>query len=190
MKKILLLSLFSSISLLSFSQYREVKLPNKPTVGKDVDYSTKDSGFWCATDFEAGSSIMVNSHNMQYLNLAFTGGYRFNEYLRLGLGMGVRYYVNNAAVRDTDNKFGIPLYVNARGNFISAYNRDGVPFWSLNVGGITNEGFFASPTLGYSFGGLRNNLQVGLSYTFTTFQNYRKSNVAYSYFALKVGYEF
>ena len=76
------------------------------------------------------------------MNLTFTGGYRINEFLRLGVGFGGRMYVNNASVRNTNSKFGIPIFANVRGNFISAQDRDGVPFWSLNVGGITKEGAF------------------------------------------------
>ena len=84
----------------------------------------------------------------------------------------------------------MPLFVNVRGNIVSASERDGVPFWSLNVGGITSEGFFASPTIGYSFGGLRNNFLIGLSYTVSSFKDKKKEDVVYSYFGLKLGYEF
>lgn len=92
-------------------------------------------------------------------------------------------------MRNTNSKFGIPLYVNLRGNFVSAYDRDGVPFWSLNLGGITREGLFLNPTIGYSFGGLRNNFYLGLSYTLTDFKDFTKSKQKYSYFGLKIGYE-
>lgn len=172
------------------AQYRDVKLPNAPKQTNYRDYETENKGFWCGIEAEGGSSVMVHSTNMQYINLSWTGGYRISEFLRFGAGLGVRYYVNNAYVRDTDNKFGVPIFANARGNFISAYDRDGVPFWSLNIGGITNDGFFASPTIGYSFGGLRNNFQIGISYTITSFRNCYKTNMAYSYFGLKLGYEF
>jgi hypothetical protein len=172
------------------AQYRNIKLPNTPKQTNYRNYLSEDTGFWCAFDLEGGSSVMVHHTNMQYVNLGWAGGYRINEFIRLGIGTGVRYYINNADVRYSDNKFGIPIFANARGNFISAYDRDGVPFWSLNIGGITNDGFFASPTIGYSFGGLRNNFQIGISYTITSFRNYNKKDMAYSYFGVKVGYEF
>jgi len=172
------------------AQYRNVILPEAPQQKNYKNYEQEDDGFWCAIEAEGGSSIMEHRKNMQYANLSYTGGYRLNEYLRLGVGLGLRIYVNNANVRNTDNKFGVPIYANARGNFISAYDRDGVPFWSVNVGGITGEGLFASPMIGYSFGGLRNNFLVGLSYTITSFRNSQKENVAYSCFALKLGFEF
>jgi hypothetical protein len=77
-----------------------------------------------------------------------------------------------------------------RGNFISAYDRDGVPFWSINAGYAVNDGVFASPTIGYSFGGLRNNFLIGISYTISRFKDYKKENTTFSYFGLKLGYEF
>ena len=165
-------------------------MPEAPKKSNYRNYSMENAGFWCAVDAEGGSSVMVNSKNMQYTALSFTGGYRISEFLRFGAGIGVRYYVNNAEIRDTNNKFGVPIFANVRGNFISAYDRGDVPFWSVNIGGITNEGFFASPTIGYSFGGLRNNFQIGISYTITSFKNFEKADKVYSYFGLKLGYEF
>lgn len=190
MKKLIIFSLLLMTSLAVNAQRREVRMPERPQMHGYKDYSMQDKGFWCAVEAEGGSSVMASSPNMQYANLSFTGGYRFSEYLRVGAGLGCRMYVNNADVRDTDNKFGVPIYANVRGNFISAYDRDGVPFWSVNIGGITNDGFFASPTVGYSFGGLRNNFQIGISYTFTNFTNSSKKDCCYSYFGLKLGYEF
>lgn len=190
MKKILLLLLILTIAINVDAQYRDVKLPEKPKRTKDVNYDMKDTGFWFAVDAEGGSSIMAEKTNMQYANFAFTGGYRISEYLRVGAGLGARYYFHNADVRNTSNKFGVPIFANARGNLLSAYDCDGVPFWSLNIGGITNEGFFLNPTIGYSFGGLRNNFLIGVSYTLTSFKNSSNSSVAYSFFGLKLGYEF
>ena len=177
-------------AVVASAQHRDVKLPETPKQSNYRDYSTANSGFWCAVDVDGGSSVMAVRSNMQYVGASVTGGFRLNEFLRMGVGVGARIYVNNADVRDTDNRVGIPVVANVRGNIISAYDRDGVPFWSLNIGGITSEGFFASPTIGYSFGGLRNNFQIGLTYTISSFRNSLKENVAYSYFGLRMGYEF
>lgn len=190
MRKILLSFIIAAFATTASAQYRDVKLPDQPKQKGYRDYTSEDKGFWFAVEAEGGSSIMEQKRNMQYAEATFTGGYRLNEYLRLGAGLGCRYYAHNADVRHTDSKFGIPLFANVRGNMISASERDGVPFWSLNIGGITNEGFFASPTIGYSFGGLRNNFLIGVSYTISTFKNSANDNTAYSYFGLKLGYEF
>lgn len=190
MKRFLLALFFIVVSAGAYAQYRDVKLPEQPKQKGYRDYSTEDAGFWFAVEAEGGSSIMEHKKNMQYTNLLVTGGYRLNEYLRAGVGLGGRAYLHNADVRDSNNKFVMPLFVNVRGNIVSASERDGVPFWSLNVGGITSEGFFASPTIGYSFGGLRNNFLIGLSYTVSSFKDSKKDDVVYSYFGLKLGYEF
>lgn len=190
MKKIVLFLLIQVWAGSIYAQYTNVRLPEHPKRTNYKDYNMEETGFWCAFETEGGSSIMVHNPNMQYVNLSFTGGYRINEFLRFGAGIGGRMYVHNAEIRGTDNKFGIPIYANARGNIISAYSRDGVPFWSMNIGGITYEGFFASPTIGYSFGGLRNNLLIGITYTITSFKNYKNVNQGYSYWGLKLGYEF
>lgn len=190
MKRKIMLTLLLVSTISAYSQYRDVKLPEKPVLKGYRNYSNQDNGFWYAIEAEGGSSIMAVNTNMQYAQLTATGGYRVTEFLRFGLGVGGRMYFNNANVRNTDNKFGVPIFANARGNFLSAYDRDGVPFWSLSIGGITEEGFFASPTIGYSFGGLRNNFLIGVSYTISNFEDCTKSRVNYSYFALKLGYEF
>ncbi|MBQ2807873.1 MAG: hypothetical protein IJF06_02090 [Bacteroidaceae bacterium] len=191
MKKFLVISLLvSACSFYAQAQYRDVKLPDKPEMTKYEDLYKKSTGFWCSLELEGGSSIMVHKPNLQYTSLTFIGGYRFSEFLRIGLGFGSRLYLHNANLRLSDNVFGLPIFAHVRGNFISAYDRDGVPMWSLSIGGITNDGFFISPTFGYSFGGLRNNIFIGINYSLGTFTNYRRNDVVYSYLGLKVGYEF
>ncbi len=133
---------------------------------------------------------MEHKRNMQFVDATFTGGYRLNEYLRAGVGFGGRMYVNNADVRYRDSKFGIPLFANVRGNFVSASDRDGVPFWSVRLGGIINEGVYFSPAVGYSFGGLRNNFQVSLAYVLTNPKTTYESRQTTSSFSIRLGYEF
>ena len=190
MKKLLFLLFITFCTMSLYAQYRDVKLPEKPRLPEYKDYYSVQSGFWFSIEAEGGSSIMAECTNMQFAAVTATGGYRINEFLRVGAGLGAKYYFNKGWVRGTDNKFGVPIFANLRGNFISAYDCDGVPFWSLNIGGITKEGIFASPTIGYSFGGLRNNFLIGISYTISSFTDYRDKKVAYSYFGLKLGYEF
>ena len=189
-KYLSLIILAFMICFVSNAQYRNVKLPEAPKQTGYKNYNFENAGFWYALEAESGSSVMEQKKNMQYANLTFTGGYRLNEYLRFGAGLGIRYYINNAEVRNTDNDFVFPIFANLRGNFISAYDRDGVPFWSINAGTITKEGLFASPSVGYRFGGLRNNFQIAISYTVSQFKNYNEENTTYSYLGLKIGYEF
>lgn len=190
MKKYIFILVALASCMQIHAQYRDVVLPEKPKQTGYRDYNSEESGFWCAFEADGGSSVMVDTPNMQYAGASFTGGYRINEFLRFGLGLGARVYVHNADFRSTNNKVGIPLFANVRGNFMSAYDRGNVPFWSVNIGGITNEGFFANPTIGYSFGGIRNNFLLGLSYTLVNFNDCNKTNRFYSYFGVKLGYEF
>lgn len=190
MKQLILSLLTLLITTTAIAQYRDVVLPEKPKQTGYKNYDKEDTGFWCAIETDAGSSVMEGKTNMQYADLHLTAGYRVNEFLRFGLGFGLRTYLNNASVRNSDSRFGIPIFANIRGNFLSAQDRDGAPFWSFNIGGITNDGFYASPTIGYRFGGLRNNFLVGINYSIVGFKNCNKRTTAYSYIGLKFGYEF
>ncbi len=193
MRRICILSVLLLMVTTLCAQYREVKIPEKGNVPEYKDYETKNEGFWIAAEVEGGSSIMESKSNKQYVALTAIAGYRRNEFLRFGLGFGGRVYVNNAFVeRESSSRYTFPVFANIRGNFISAYDRDGVPFWSLNIGSMINEGFFFSPTIGYSFGGIRNNFMIGLAYTMGTFKkdDEKKSTAVYSYLGLKIGYEF
>lgn len=190
MKKLGILFILALVCSINSAQYRDVKLPQAPKRPAYKDFSQEATHFWFAIDLDGGSTVMAVQPNMQFVNLNYTMGYRFSEYIRVGVGLGARCYVHNADVRGTDSRWGIPVFLNARGNFISTVDRDGVPYWSMNVGGITNEGVYVSPTIGYSFGGIRNNFQIGITYTLTSFNNFMSENKVYSAFGLRLGYEY
>lgn len=190
MKRITTLIALFAVTLCMFPQDRNIILPQVPSQHNYKDYSMKDKGFWIAAEAEGASSVMQEKPNMQYAAATITAGYRFNEYIRIGAGLGARVYVHNAELRDPSRRCCIPLFVNARGNFMCKHNRKSVPYWSMNLGGVTCEGFYANPTLGYSFGGLRNNFLLGISYTLSTFKDAGGTHRAYSYFGIKLGYEF
>lgn len=191
MKQVLLLIfiLLANIQLAD-AQYRDVKLPQEPTQSPYRDLSMSDTGFWGSVELEGGSSLQQKTSNLQYVNLTLAGGYRFSQYLRAGVGFGGRMYVNNASYRQNTNNVVIPIFITARGNFLDAYIQDGVPFWSASVGTNIDEGLFVSPTLGWSFGGPRNNFLIGLSYTISSFKNYEGFQKTYNYLGVKLGYEF
>ena len=179
-----------TITAAANAQYRDVKLPDAPKHTNYRNYEAQDNGYWFAIEAEGASSIMPTRKNMQFASATFTNGYRFNQFLRVGAGVGSRIYVNNTDVRDKSDRFAIPIFANLRGNFISAYDRDGVPFWSVNAGYVINDGVFANPMIGYSFGGMRHNFLIGVSYTISRFKDYNNENTTFSYFGLKLGYEF
>ena len=159
------LCLLSGMSLWAQSD-KEVILPQKPHRATYVDHTQSETGFWCSAEVEGGSTVMLNHVNMQAAQLTYTGGYRFNEYLKVGAGFGVKYYINNNSHRrGKANSCTFPLYVNVRGNFLSQAERSMVPYWSVSVGNVFKDGFFFSPSVGLRFGEQRNSWLVGLSYS-------------------------
>ena len=190
MKRLITLLAVFAVALYIFPQERTIILPQAPSQHNYKDYSMKDNGLWISMEVEGASSIMQNKQNMQFAAPTATIGYRFNEFIRIGVGAGARIYVHNADFRDTGNRFSIPVFLNLRGNVFCKHNRSVAPYWSINLGCVTSEGFYANPTVGYSFGGLRNNFLLGVSYTLSTFTDIGGIHQAYSYFGLKLGYEF
>ena len=169
----------------------DVKLPEKPNRAKYVDYSTKDKGFWCAVEAEVGSSVVFNSTNAQRAGISYTGGYYFNEFLKVGVGIGANYYFNNNDnLRDTGIEWTMPIFANIRGNIISQESREMVPFWSFSAGGAIRDGLFLSPAIGLRFGELRNAFLLGLGYTLSEIDAKPGKSKATSFFTLKLGYEF
>ena len=169
---------------------QDIKMPNQPKRTKYNGYSTQERGFWCAVEAGAGTTVESSMRNMQRADLSFTGGYRFSEYLRVGVGIGGGYYFNNAAQRDTKTDVNIPIFANVRGNITSQYSRTAVPYWSMSIGGKVDDGFFVKPTIGYRFGELRQSFLLGLSYEYSQIKFADPDKKGASYFSLVLGYEF
>lgn len=150
------------------------RLPQAPQ-SRYRDYSSAEKGFWAAAELAGGITVDHDSAiDMAYpVDLTFTFGYRFSEYLQVGVGAGFRYYVENSNARIyrsgdkyEDYEWAFPIYGNLRGVFLSGQSRRVVPYWSVSVGHTINDGFMASPTLGLRFGAMeRHHFLLGLSYT-------------------------
>lgn len=189
MKKIILT--LAAVFTFGYASAQDVRLPEKPKTANYKDYSTEQTGFWCAAEVDAGSTVKFKGKNAQMASATYTGGYMFNEYLKAGVGFGVKYYFNNSeALRNTDIKWSFPIFANVRGNIISQDNRGAVPFWSFSAGGAIRDGFFFSPTIGYRFGETRSSWLVGISYTFSEIPSYPDYDKTTNAFTLKLGYEF
>ncbi len=130
---------------------------------------------------------------MQRSFLTFTVGYRLNEFLRGGVGLGVNCYFNgNEKVRGTVNKWTMPVFLNLRGNIVSQDARGVVPYWSLDGGALLGDGYFISPTIGIRIGQHRNSFLIGLNYAIgdiDTSKGEIYSNPV-NFLGLKLGYEF
>lgn len=173
-------------------------LPSEKNTNSYKDYSFYDKGFWCAVELQGGYSCNIDSYNVALSELDIVGGYRFNEYFRAGLGLGVRYYFNNEKVRYSDIKWAFPIFANVRGNIISGESRTVVPYYSVDLGGTIRDGFMFRPTIGLRIGESRSAFLVGLSYMGQTLKSYKagKDNTIVpdyeytSFVTLKLGYEF
>ena len=122
-------------------------------------------------------------------------GYRFNEYVRVGLGLGARYYFDNNKVRSTLSEWAFPIFLNVRGNFIPTRYRDVVPYYSFDIGGTVRDGFMLRPTVGLRVGRERSAFLVGLGYVGQDLSTYSRDNLRktrrfVNFITLKLGYEF
>lgn len=181
------------LSLLAKLNAQVVQLPSEAKSVKYCDYSLENSGFWFSVEGAASTSLILNHQNAQRAELTIGGGYRFNEYLRIGLGLGGNFYFNgNKRMRGEENATTIPVFLNLRGSMISQTVREVVPFWSVNVGTYAGDGVFLSPTIGMRIGEKRNSFLIGICYTLgkmnTSLDNIYPNTV--SFLGLKLGYEY
>lgn len=181
-----------------------IRLPERPNRPRYVDHSENEDGFWCAVEANGGSSILFKDgvKDAQKVGLSFQFGYMFNEFLKVGVGLGGNYYcTNNNELRSTSIEWTMPLYLDFRGNMLSQEVRNFVPYWSIDVGGAIRDGFFFSPTIGMKFGEKRDSWLLGLSYSIQQIKNWTDDNKKFSphgmttpetasFVSIKVGYEF
>lgn len=197
-KKVILAAILSISGIVgAYAQENSVwRLPevNKKDVQKD--YSEKQTGFWIAAEAGAAYSCRLFHSNFGYTEIDVTGGWRFNEYLRAGIGLGGRYYFDNDAVRKDHSAWGMPIYVNVRGNMIPTQYRDIVPYYSVDLGGTVRDGFMFRPSVGLRFGRERNAFILSLGYVGQHLKTYSIENPEkgkgkfVSFVSLRLGYEF
>ncbi len=174
------------------------RLPTEEGKPAHSDYSTFDKGFWIAAEMRAGLYCDFGMDKLPVpLELTVTPGYRFSEYLKVGLGVGARYYVNNDYLRARSIKWSFPIYANVRGNFIPSEYRNIVPYYNIDLGGAIRDGFMWRPGVGLRFGENRSAFLLGLSYMGQCLKGWDKksatgvNNSKYASFVmLTLGYEF
>lgn len=188
MKKLLILIALVAIGGHLWAQDRVINMPEAPEKGYNV--AEVDNGFWLSFDIGGGYTVMEGRDNVGMVGASGVGGYRFNEYLKVGAGLGILYYPNGTKVRSTKNHIGMPLFINARGNFLSGLTRQTVPYWSINLGTTIPDGFFLTPSLGLRIGEKRGAFLVNAGYTIRHLKTEPGHKSGYSGVLLKVGYEF
>lgn len=170
------------------AQEREICMPEEMVHRANI--AEMDRGYWCSIELGGGSTTMERMRNVAMAGVAFSNGYRFNQYMKMGVGIGVLYYPNNSNVRDPKTHLAMPLFVNARGNILSDEIRRVVPYWSVNVGATMPDGFFLTPGVGLRMGEQRSAFLVGINYTFRHLKAQPERTEDYSGVMLKLGYEF
>lgn len=154
------------------------------------DYATYDRGFWMAGEFRPAYTLNVSSSNSPVIELDVVGGYRFNEFVRVGVGFGGRYYIKSENIRNGNISWSFPIYTNIRGNFIPTGYRDVVPYYSIDLGGTIRDGFMWRPTVGLRIGQKRSAFLLGLTYTGQSLINNYLERRYCSMLGLTLGYEY
>ncbi len=198
-----LIILFSIVTLQCWSVGNgdDVVMPQEKGLGTHhKDYSTFNKGFFFATEAQGGYSLTGSGKGLGLAAVNLTGGYRFSDYLRAGVGIGPRFYFDNhdndgfdGLMRNASGKVGLALFVNVRGNFIPSDYRTIVPYWSFNLGGSFPDGFLANPTVGVRIGEKRSAFLLGLAYTLQGVRQIKDAEIkhsATSFLMLNLGYEF
>lgn len=188
MKRSILTAVLLAIVVGAAAQQREIKMPEEPARQRNI--AEMDQGFWCAIDAGGGTTLMEGRKNVAMAGAAFTGGFRFSQYLKVGVGLGVLYYPNNDNVRSRDSHLAMPLFANVRGNLLSDNIRTTVPYWSVNVGATLPDGAFITPSIGLKIGEKRNAFLVSIGYTLRELKVQKGKDDTFSGALLKIGYEF
>ena len=82
-------------------QERSIKMPEVPKQHKFTEFSLKEKGYWWSADISIGPSLTFHEKNLLTTGVNFVNGYRFNDYLKIGLGVGAQYHaVQNDAIRN------------------------------------------------------------------------------------------
>lgn len=173
----------------------QVTVPETPQRPKYVDYSSNDKGWWCAAESWATGSFYRTSKNLWGISLNFINGYRFSEYLKVGVGVGVRGYFTNDELfrkeilekRQKRAMICAPIFVDARGNFMTQQTRMCVPFWNASVGYAILDQFFYTAGLGIRVGQKRNDFVFSINYQG---QLLPYDNTYVNGISFRIGYEF
>lgn len=182
------------VEVLSLAQQKDIILPEVPDRAHYVDYSVKRSGWWCAAQLSGAFATTEDDMYARVFQFDFINGYRFSEFLKVGLGISPRIYAsgNDFPLDDDKLLFGIyslPVYADIRGNFVSQEDTMFAPYWNVDFGYAINEGVYLSPGVGLKYGGIRHNLLIGINYTLQG-HSAGEFNKPIHLLGIRLGYEF
>lgn len=167
--------------------------PVQPAVKEDRairDMTDNDTGFWMSAQVNGSYSVFISDKCTPWTELDVAGGYRFNQYLKVGVGFGGRYYFENDRLRNNNVKWSFPVFATVRGNFIPDDYRTVTPYYSFDIGGAIRDGFMWRPTVGLRIGQSRSAFLVGITYTGQSLKYKTGKDRYISGVGLTLGYEF
>lgn len=179
MKKLILIAGLVLTMVPALAQnHKDYTLPETPQRSRYIDYPSLERGFW----FAVQATPAFTTQEGFTAQADFIAGYRTGEWFKVGVGVSPKFSANAG--------FGLPVYLDLRGNIISQESRMAVPYWSFDAGytfSPVNAGLYVSPTVGVRVGMPRNNFIAGITYILQTLPG----GSAPSHGAgLRVGYEF
>lgn len=189
MKKHLLIIM--AILGLAATASAQVRLPEKPKrASGHTDYQVEESGYWIGAFldgyFASNGRSMAGAAQFNIVN-----GYRFSEFLKVGIGVAPRYYfkANADFCGQNGQPFSVPIYADVRGNINAQYDAMFAFCWSADLGYTINEGVYASPFIGIRVGDIRHDFTVGFSYAFQGHKVADEDRPIHLV-GLRIGYEF
>ncbi|MBR1793086.1 MAG: hypothetical protein IJ764_05540 [Bacteroidales bacterium] len=172
------------------SQVTEVRKNAQPVLPETppstyTDISSQQSGWWFAAEAGLGMA-MHNDTSAAASEVSITTGYRFSEYLRIGLGIAPRLYHQDLGEIE-QNTIRVPLCLHVRGNFFSDRVRMFAPYWGVSAGYTPGEGFLSALGVGLRMGYPRSAFTLALRYAFQGINDPRGSVHLCGF---RIGYEF
>lgn len=167
--------------------------PVQPAVKEDRairNMTDTDTGFWMSAQVNGSYSVFISDKCTPWTELDVVGGYRFNQYIKVGVGFGGRYYFENDRLRSNNVKWSFPVFATVRGNFVPDDYRSVTPYYSLDLGAAIRDGFMWRPTVGLRIGQSRSAFLVGITYTGQSLKYKTGKDRYISGVGLTLGYEF
>lgn len=189
--KRLLLTIVAILGLAATAS-AQVRLPEMPTrASGHTDYRVKETGYWIGGLLDG--YFASNGRSMAgAVQFNIVQGYRFSEFLKVGIGVAPKYYFlgNTDFCGKNGSPISVPIYADVRGNINPQTDAEFAFCWSADAGYAINEGVYLSPFIGIRIGDIRHNFTAGITYAFQGHYVDEYNNRPIHLVGLRVGYEF
>jgi len=186
MKKLVLVLACGLLGAGAFAQ--EVIMPSQPSHSLQ-NLEELDRGYWVAAEATCMPTLMHEQPNFIQAGISVVNGYRFSEFFKAGVGVGVVYTTNMANINPDKKRFYIPLFLELRGDILSSRLYKTVPFWKADFGYQFGNGLMANVGPGLRVGEKRNAFTLSAGYSFLQLP-LPSDVVSYSGVFVHIGYEF